>query len=129
LASRRKLRLPFRGVRGLLSWRVSSVPFSVRYGRQAQTTTGNSEVPLPWRGHELVVAISKWRWRAVFHVSGKVEAPRAARHAPARMLVTSRRCFTRSRVPCWCGIWSGRDRRDFVLHPDIDKITICEIEL
>src|SRR5262249_10468616 len=59
---------------GALAWRVSRVPFNVYgYGRQALTTTGNSEELYLGEGMNSSVAISRWDDGArFFHVSGKV---------------------------------------------------------
>jgi len=65
-----------------------------------------------------------------FHVSGKVEPRpnrrtlRPAKDAGASAGVASPEATLGARRR----MWSGRHRRSFLAHPDIDKIVLCEIE-
>lgn len=117
---------------GLLAWSVARVPASVvAYGRHLAIQTEYSNILYMGEGMNSSIAVSQLENGVRnFHVSGKVEAssePQDMRlqrmlghisalfHAkPASVLV----------VGCGAGVTAG----SFVLHPDVKRIVICELE-
>ena len=117
---------------GVFAWRVSNVPFNVYgYGRQAQTTTGNSEVLYLGEGMNSSIAISRWDDGArFFHVSGKVEASTEPHDMRLQRMLghISALFHEKPQSVLVVGFGTGVTAGTFVLHPNINKITICEIE-
>jgi spermidine synthase len=116
----------------LLAWSVSRVPWGVfAYGRHLPTTVATSQLLYLGEGINSSVVVSLLNDGAkFFHVSGKVEAStephdmrlqRMLGHISA-LLHGKPRCVLV--VGCGAGVTAGA----FVVHPDVDKILICEIE-
>jgi spermidine synthase len=115
-----------------LAWTLSGVPWElVAYGRTIASYTD------PWKklyvgeGMNSSVAVTELDSGVRnFHVSGKIEASsepedmrlqRMLGHIPALIHPQPRSALI---VGCGAGVTSGT----FVVHPDIERIVICEIE-
>ena len=116
----------------LLAMSVSKVPsMLIAYGRRITTSTGRSEILYAGEGLNASIAISRWDDGAVqFHVSGKVEAStepfdmrlqRMLGHMPALL-------HPKPRSVLVVGFGAGVTAGSFVLHPEIQRIVICEME-
>jgi spermidine synthase len=116
----------------LLAMSVSKVPsMLIAYGRRITTSTGHSEILYAGEGMNASIAISKWDDGAVqFHVSGKVEAStepydmrlqRMLGHMPALL-------HPKPRSVLVVGFGAGVTAGSFVLHPEVQRIVICEME-
>jgi spermidine synthase len=115
-----------------LSWFVPVVPWgAIAHGRRLPSTIGHAEVLYVAEGMNASVAISKWEdGKTFFHVSGKVEASgephdmrlqRMLGHIPALLHPNPRSILV---VGCGAGVTAG----SFVVHPEVERILICEIE-
>jgi spermidine synthase len=116
----------------LLAMSVSKVPaMLIAYGRRIAISAGNSEILYAGEGMNASIAISRWNDGAVqFHVSGKVEAStepydmrlqRMLGHMPALL-------HPKPRSVLVVGFGAGVTAGSFVLHPEIQRIVICEME-
>jgi spermidine synthase len=116
----------------LLAMSVSKVPsMLIAYGRRITISTGRSEILYAGEGMNASIAISRWDDGAVqFHVSGKVEAStepydmrlqRMLGHMPALL-------HPKPRSVLVVGFGAGVTAGSFVLHPEIQRIVICEME-
>ncbi len=126
-----KLILGF-GVACLLAWAIPDTPWKlVGFGRRLPTTTGNWNLLYTTDGMNSSIAYSQWEGQTTyFHVSGKVEAStepqdmslqRMLGHLPAILHTNPRSILI---VGCGAGVTAG----SFVVHPEVQHITICEIE-
>jgi spermidine synthase len=115
-----------------LVWSVPGVPWElIAYGRTLPTYDGSSRMLYVGEGINASVAVTELAGgMRCFHVSGKVEASsggqdmrlqRMLGHLPALFHPRPRSVLV---VGCGAGVTSGC----FVLHPDVESITICEIE-
>ena len=111
---------------------VPELPWKlIGFGRRLPTTTGNWVSLYVGEGMNSSIAYSKWDNRVTyFHVSGKVEASaepqdmrlqRLLGHLPALLHKNPRSVLV---VGCGAGVTAGT----FVVHPEVEQITICEIE-
>jgi spermidine synthase len=116
----------------LLAMSVSKVPsMLIAYGRRITISAGSSEILYAGEGMNASVAISRWNDGAVqFHVSGKVEAStepydmrlqRMLGHMPALLHPNPRSVLV-------VGFGAGVTAGSFVLHPEVKRIVICEME-
>jgi spermidine synthase len=116
----------------VLAWSVPGSPWElVAYGRSLPTYDGQSEILYMGEGMNSSIAVTEEPSGARnFHVSGKVEASsypqdmrlqRMLGHLPALFHAKPRSVLI---VGFGAGVTSG----SFVLHPDIERIVICEIE-
>ncbi len=116
----------------LLAWSIPALPWKlVGFGRNLPTTTGNWTLLYLTEGMNSSVAWSKYEGvTTYFHVSGKVEASaepqdmrlqRLLGHLPALLHTHPRSVLV---VGCGAGVTAGT----FVVHPEVERITICEIE-
>ncbi len=125
----------------LLAWSVSAIPWElVAYGRALPIRTKgtklfmgegmNSSVAVTEVGNLDEFIKSNTFWARYFHVSGKVEAStepvdmrlqRMLGHLPALIHPHPRSVLI---VGCGAGVTAGT----FVVHPEIERIVICEIE-
>lgn len=117
---------------GLLAWKLPPTPGElIAHGRFVPEETGRSLLMYAGEGMNSSIAITM-RDEGVysFHVSGKVEAsslPRDMRlqrmlgHVPALVHPKPRSVLI---VGCGAGVTSG----SFVVHPDVERIVICELE-
>jgi spermidine synthase len=116
----------------LLAWSVPGSPWElVAYGRSLPTYDGQSEILYMGEGMNSSIAVTQEPGGARnFHVSGKVEASsypqdmrlqRMLGHLPALFHPKPRSVLI---VGFGAGVTSG----SFTVHPDVERITICEIE-
>ncbi|MDP2998572.1 MAG: fused MFS/spermidine synthase, partial [Bryobacterales bacterium] len=114
-----------------LVWSVPAVPWGlVAYGRQLPARTSPGELLYLGEGMNASIVISESDGTRVFHVSGKVEASsgpqdmrvqRMLGHLPALLHPKPRSVLV---VGCGAGVTAG----SFVVHPEVERIVICEIE-
>jgi spermidine synthase len=116
----------------LLAMSVSGVPsMLIAYGRRITTSANRSQILYAGEGMNASIAISRWDDGAVqFHVSGKVEAStepydmrlqRMLGHMPALLHAKPRSVLV-------VGFGAGVTAGSFVLHPEVKRIVICEME-
>jgi spermidine synthase len=116
----------------LMAWALPAIPWKlIGFGRRLPTTTGNWHLLYTTDGMNSSIAYSKWEDQTTyFHVTGKVEAStepqdmslqRMLGHLPAILHTNPRSVLI---VGCGAGVTAGT----FVVHPEVDHITICEIE-
>jgi spermidine synthase len=116
----------------LIVWSIPALPWKlIGFGRRLATTTGNWTLLYMTEGMNSSVAYSKYdNITTYFHVSGKVEASaepqdmrlqRLLGHLPALLHSNPRSVLV---VGCGAGVTAGT----FVVHPEVQQITICEIE-
>ena len=120
------------GCAAWLAWAVPGIPWElIAYGRYVPTKLGEGNVLYAGEGMIASVAVTELSSGVRnFHVSGKVEASsepqdmrlqRMLGHLPALLHPRPRAVLI---VGCGAGVTAG----SFVVHPDIEKIVICEIE-
>jgi spermidine synthase len=116
----------------LLAVALPATPWKlIGFGRRLPTTTGNWTLLYTTDGMNSSIAYSKWEDQTTyFHVTGKVEAStepqdmslqRMLGHLPAILHTNPRSILV---VGCGAGVTAG----SFVVHPEVEHITICEIE-
>jgi spermidine synthase len=116
----------------LLAATVSPVPGNlIAYGRRMMTSMGRSEVLFTGEGINSSIAITRWDDGAIqFHVSGKVEAStesydmrlqRMLGHLPALVHKDPKSVLI-------VGFGAGVTAGSFVVHPEVKRIAICEME-
>jgi spermidine synthase len=121
------------GVSAFLVWSVPCTPWElVAFGRSLPSRPQDH----PWQdlyvgeGMNSSVAVTQYGNSRNFHVSGKVEAStdladmrlqRMLGHIPALLHAKPRSVLV---VGCGAGVTAGC----FVVHPEVEKIVICEIE-
>jgi spermidine synthase len=126
-----KLILGF-GAALLLAWALPATPWKlIGFGRRLPTTDRQLESALHHRRHEFLHRLFEvGRPDHYFHVTGKVEAStepqdmslqRMLGHLPAILHTNPRSILV---VGCGAGVTAG----SFVVHPEVEHITICEIE-
>jgi spermidine synthase len=120
---------------GLALWLARGVPEVsgelIAYGRNVPSETGRATVWYRGEGMNSSVAVTMLLdGTRNFHVSGKVEASsepqdmrlqRMLGHIPALMHPKPRSVLV---VGCGAGVTAG----SFVVHPEVERIVICEIE-
>ncbi len=117
---------------GLLIWKVDEVPWlAIAYGRR-MLTTSDAGTPL-YRGEGMnssIVVSQLPGGQIYFHVSGKVEAStepfdmrlqRMLGHLPALVHPDPKSVLI-------VGFGAGVTAGTFVVHPEVQRIVICEIE-
>ncbi len=114
-----------------LAWFVPALPWGViAYGRQLNTKEDIGTLIFAGEGMNSSIAITELTDQRLFHVSGKVEASsgqqdmrlqRMLGHLPALLNAQPRSALI---VGCGAGVTAG----SFVVHPSIEKITLCELE-
>jgi spermidine synthase len=115
-----------------LSTKVSNVPgMLIAYGRRIMLSENRSQILYAGEGINSSIAISKWDDGAVqFHVSGKVEAStepydmrlqRMLGHMPALFHGNPKSVLI-------VGFGAGVTAGSFVVHPEVKRIVICEME-
>jgi spermidine synthase len=116
----------------LLAISVSGVPsMLIAYGRRITLSMNSSQILYAGEGMNASIAISRWNDGAVqFHVSGKVEAStepydmrlqRMLGHMPALLHSNPHSVLV-------VGFGAGVTAGSFVLHPEVKRIVICEME-
>ncbi len=119
-------------IAALLILSVPEIPWKlIGFGRRLPTTVGDWTLLYVDEGKNSSVAYSKYaNVTTYFHVSGKVEASaepqdmrlqRLLGHLPALLHPNPRSVLV---VGCGAGVTAGT----FVVHPEVERITICEIE-
>jgi spermidine synthase len=120
---------------GLAFWLARSVPEVpgelIAYGRNLPTETGKGVILFQGEGLNSSVAVTMLLdGTRNFHVSGKVEASSQAQdmklqrmlgHIPALLHPKPRTVLV---VGCGAGVTAG----SFIVHPEVERIVICEIE-
>jgi spermidine synthase len=111
---------------------VSPVPGAlIAYGRRILTSAGRSRILYTGEGINSSIAISQWDDGAVqFHVSGKVEASTEPYDMRLqRMLGLMPAMFhPKPRSVLVVGFGAGVTAGSFTVHPDVERIVICEME-
>jgi spermidine synthase len=116
----------------LLIWRTPPIPpMLIAYGRYLPTRTTPAEVLYVGEGMNASIAVTQFDQTVTsFHVSGKVEAStepadmrlqRMLGHLSALLHPQPRSILV---VGCGAGVTAG----SFLLHPDVERIVLCEIE-
>ena len=116
----------------LLAFRLPATPWKlIGFGRRLPTTTGDWNLLYTTDGMNSSIAYSQYAHDTTyFHVTGKVEAStepqdmslqRMLGHLPAILHTNPRSILV---VGCGAGVTAG----SFVVHPEVEHITICEIE-
>jgi len=118
-------------IAALLIRHVPAVPWgAVAYGRQLPTRSLVGDLVYMGEGMNASIAVTDLYKTLRFHVSGKVEASsdqqdmrmqRMLGHIPALLHAKPRTVLV---VGCGAGVTAG----SFVVHPEVEKIVICEIE-
>ncbi len=117
---------------GFLTAEVTPVPGDlIAYGRRIMNSIGHSQILYTGEGMNSSIAITRWEDGAIqFHVSGKVEASsesydmrlqRMLGHLPALLHRDPRSVLV-------VGFGAGVTAGSFVVHPEIQRIAICEME-
>jgi len=117
---------------GWLASDVSGVPpMLIAYGRRIATSLNRSKILYSGEGINSSIAISQWDDGAIqFHVSGKVEASsepydmrlqRMLGHLPALIHPNPESVLV-------VGFGAGVTAGTFVVHPEVKRIVICEME-
>jgi spermidine synthase len=117
---------------GLLVWVVPPFPWQVfAYGRELTISYKDSQPLYVGEGRNASIAITQIPdGTRFFHISGKVEAStlpqdmrlqRMLGHLPALLHPKPRSVLV---VGCGAGVTAGT----FVVHPDVERIRICELE-
>jgi spermidine synthase len=116
----------------LVAWSVPAIPWQlIAFGRRLATTTGTWTPIYIAEGMNSSVAYTKYEnVTTYFHVSGKTEASaepqdmrlqRLLGHLPALLNANPKSVLV---VGCGAGVTAGT----FVVHPEVEHITIVEIE-
>jgi spermidine synthase len=116
----------------LVAWSVPAIPWQlIAFGRRLATTTGSWTPLYVAEGMNSSIAYTKYEnVTTYFHVSGKTEASaepqdmrlqRLLGHLPALLQANPKSVLV---VGCGAGVTAGT----FVVHPEVEHITIVEIE-
>ena len=116
----------------LVVWSVPAIPWQlIAFGRRLATTAGSWTPLYVAEGMNSSIAYTKYEnITTYFHVSGKTEASaepqdmrlqRLLGHLPALLHTKPKSVLV---VGCGAGVTAGT----FVVHPEVERITICEIE-
>jgi len=116
----------------LVVWSVPAIPWQlIAFGRRLATTTGSWTPIYIAEGMNSSIAYTKYEnVTTYFHVSGKTEASaepqdmrlqRLLGHLPALLHANAKSILV---VGCGAGVTAGT----FVVHPEVEHITIVEIE-
>ena len=118
---------------GLVAWTIPPIPWMlIGFGRRLPTTTSSEWALLhEAEGMNSSAAWSRWQGGTIyFHVSGKVEAStepqdmslqRMLGHLPALLNANPKSVLI-------VGFGAGVTAGTFVVHPEVQHISICEIE-
>lgn len=120
------------GIIGWIAWYIPAIPGElIAYGRFLPLQTDGVAILFQGEGMNSSVAVSELPGGIrSFHVSGKVEASNEAQdmrlqrmlgHLPALLHPKPRSVLV---VGCGAGVTAG----SFVVHPEVERIVICEIE-
>jgi spermidine synthase len=117
---------------GLIAWMIPPIPWMlIGFGRRLPITTGKWDLLHEAEGMNSSAAWSRWEGGTIyFHVSGKVEAStepqdmslqRMLGHLPALLNANPKSVLI-------VGFGAGVTAGTFVVHPEVQHISICEIE-
>jgi spermidine synthase len=116
----------------LLVMSVQPVPgMLIAYGRRIMTSLGRSEILETGEGINSSIAISRWDDGAVqFHVSGKVEASTESYDMRLQRMLGHLPALTHKnpKSVLIVGFGAGVTAGSFVVHPEVQRIVICEME-
>lgn len=133
MAKRRLWRVPAIAAVALAAlWFVPAIPWKLlAFGRRMPVEIGPWKVLYSTEGRNSSIAYTEWvDKQRFFHVAGKVEASsspfdmrlqRMLGHIPAVLHPQPREVLV---VGCGAGVTAG----SFVVHPEVERITLCEIE-
>jgi len=120
------------GVAALLIWVVPAVPGElVAWGRLMPRKASEAKIVYVGEGLNSSVAVSEAGANIRnFHVSGKIEASTYPEDMRLQRLLghLSALVHTRPRKVLVVGCGAGVTAGTFVLHPDVERLVICEIE-
>jgi spermidine synthase len=115
----------------LFAWSIPAIPWElIAFGRQLPTIWDHGSPLYVGEGTSSSVAVTELNGIRYFHVSGKVEASsndqdmrlqRMLGHIPALIHPNPQSVLV---VGCGAGVTAG----SFIVHPEVQSITICEIE-
>jgi spermidine synthase len=118
-------------VAGLLAVAVPAVPWqAIAWGRQLPQKPDVGQLLYVGEGMNASIAITERYKTRMFHISGKVEASNEAQdmrvermlgHFPALLHARPRSTLV---VGCGAGVTAG----SLILHPEMERVTICELE-
>jgi spermidine synthase len=116
----------------LVVWSVPAIPWQlIAFGRRVATTAGTWTPLYVAEGMNSSIAYTKFEnVTTYFHVSGKTEASAEPQDMRLQRLLGHLPALLHSRpksvlvVGCGAGVTAGT----FVVHPEVEQITICEIE-
>ena len=115
----------------VLAWKIPAMPWEVfAYGRELSISYYNRHAVYVGEGMNATVAVTRDTDAQYFHISGKTEASslpqdmrvqRMLGHLPALFHANPRAVLV---VGCGAGVTAGT----FVVHPEVRRILICELE-
>lgn len=116
----------------LLIWHVPQIPPAlIAYGRYLPTRTKIADVLYVGEGMNATVAVTQLEGDVTsFHVCGKVEASTEPADMRLQRMLGHLSALAHPRprsvlvVGCGAGVTAG----SFLLHPDVERIVLCEIE-
>lgn len=116
----------------LLIWRVPPIPPTLAaYGRYLPTRTTTADVLYVGEGMNATIAVTQLDGGVTsFHVSGKVEASTEPQDMRLQRMLGHLSALLHPKpksvlvVGCGAGVTAG----SFLLHPDVERIVLCEIE-
>jgi spermidine synthase len=120
------------GLAAVLAWTVPPMPGQlVAYGRQLPSRLGEADMLYVGEGINATVAVSQWEKQTrYFHISGKTEASTVPEDMRLQRMLGHLSALFHPRprsvlvVGCGAGVTAGT----FVLHPEVERIVICELE-
>jgi len=116
----------------LLIWKVPPIPPALAaYGRYLPTRTTTADVLYVGEGMNATIAVTQLDGVVTsFHVSGKVEASTEPQDMRLQRMLGHLSALLHPKpksvlvVGCGAGVTAG----SFLLHPDVERIVLCEIE-
>ncbi|MGE5293928.1 MAG: spermidine synthase, partial [Solirubrobacterales bacterium] len=116
----------------LLIWRVAPIPPAlIAYGRYLPTRTTTANVLYVGEGMNATIAVTELDNAVTsFHVCGKVEASTESEDMRLQRMLGHLSALVHPKprsilvVGCGAGVTAG----SFLLHPDVERIVLCEIE-
>ncbi len=120
------------GLTVLLARTLPPIPAeAIAYGRQLPLQNEISEILYVGEGINASVAVSRTEDGLIaFHVSGKAEASTSEQDMRLQRMLghISALLHPRPKTVLIVGLGAGVTAGSFVLHPDVERIVICEIE-
>jgi spermidine synthase len=117
---------------GLLAWRVPQTPWQViAYGRELAISYQDSKPLYVGEGRNASIAVTQIPdGTRFFHISGKVEASTLPQDMRLQRMLGHLAALVHARprsilvVGCGAGVTAGA----FAVHPEVERILICELE-